>query len=176
MTLDTPADAYADDLLPPEVLKLAEEVLSAAKAAGVKIVTAESCTGGLIMGALTAIAGSSAVAERGFVVYSNHAKQELLGVPGALLREHGAVSEPAAEAMAAGALERSRAQVAVSVTGVAGPGASGPKPEGMVCFGIVSGTGPVRTETIQFGALGRGKVREGTIQHALRLLKAACEG
>ncbi|SDW34432.1 nicotinamide-nucleotide amidase [Albimonas donghaensis] len=164
-----------DDLLPPEILTLAAEVVAAAKAAGVKIVTAESCTGGLIMGALTAIAGSSAVAERGYVVYSNHAKQEALGVSGAVLREHGAVSEPAAGAMATGALERSRARIAVSVTGVAGPGASGPKPEGMVCFGLVAGTDPVRTETIQFGALGRGKVREATILHALALLKSACE-
>ncbi len=168
-------ESMTDDLLPPEILTLAAEVVAAAKAAGVKIVTAESCTGGLIMGALTAIAGSSAVAERGYVVYSNHAKQEALGVSGAILREHGAVSEPAAGAMATGALERSRAQVAVSVTGVAGPGASGPKPEGMVCFGLVAGTDPVRTETIQFGALGRGKVREATILHALALLKSACE-
>ena len=163
-------ESMTDDLLPPEILTLAAEVVAAAKAAGVKIVTAESCTGGLIMGALTAIAGSSAVAERGYVVYSNHAKQEALGVSGAILREHGAVSEPAAGAMATGALERSRAQVAVSVTGVAGPGGgTETKPVGLVHFGAARRGGEVRAEHHIFEG-DRSAVRRATVLHALGML------
>ena len=161
-----------DDFFPEDVMDLAAQVLDAAKAKGVMIVTAESCTGGLIFGALTAVAGSSSVAERAFVTYSNHAKMEVLGVPKAVLKEHGAVSDATAAAMAAGALERSRAQLAVAVTGVAGPGASGPKPEGMVSFAVADAAG-ARPHTMQFGALGRGAVRAATVRHALGMLKEA---
>lgn len=159
-------------LLSAETCSLAAAALEAARKSGRKIVTAESCTGGLIMGALTSVAGSSSVAERGYVVYSNDAKREALGVPDETIRTHGAVSEPTAAAMAQGALERSHAQIAISVTGIAGPGASGPKPEGMVCFGVADERG-VRTETVQYGALGRAEVREATVVHALKLLAEA---
>ena len=147
----------------------AEEVLTLAKSKGIMIATAESCTGGLIAGALTEVPGSSAVFDRGFVTYSNDAKAEMLGVPMALIDEHGAVSRDVAEAMARGALDRSNASLAVSVTGVAGPGGTAAKPEGMVCFGIATDQGTT-SETQQFGVLGRYRVRTETVQHALKLL------
>ena len=110
--------------------------------------------------------------DRGFVTYSNAAKTEMLGVEPVLIEAHGAVSEPVAEAMATGALNRSAATLAVSVTGVAGPGGSDAKPEGMVCFGIATAQG-CKTETIQFGPLGRSAVRRATVDHALALLQSA---
>lgn len=133
------------------------------------IATAESCTGGLIAGALTEIPGSSASFDRGFVTYSNAAKIEMLDVPEALICEHGAVSLPVAEAMARGALQNSAADIAVSVTGVAGPGGTVTKPEGLVCFGIATYQG-VFSDVQQFGAIGRSPVRSKTVQHALNLL------
>lgn len=162
-------------LLTEEIEALASEVLGAARANGLKIAAAESCTGGLLMGALTAVPGSSRVVDRGFVTYSNDAKSEALGVPEALIREHGAVSEPVAAAMAQGALDRSAADLVVAVTGVAGPGASGPKPEGMVCFAVARVPDAPRPETVQFGALGRAEVREATVLHALRRLREAAQ-
>ncbi|UWQ97949.1 CinA family protein [Rhodobacteraceae bacterium S2214] len=147
----------------------AEDVLDLAKQRGVMIATAESCTGGLIAGALTDIPGSSAVFDRGFVTYSNEAKAEMLGVDMALIETHGAVSRPVAEAMAAGALDESNAAITVSVTGVAGPGGTLAKPEGMVCFGIATANG-IRSETQRFGAIGRHQVRAETVNHALKLL------
>jgi len=153
----------------------AAEVLDLARARGVMIATAESCTGGLISGRLTDIAGSSDVVERGFVTYSNAAKIEMLGIRPETLEAHGAVSEEIAAEMAQGALARSQAGLAVSVTGIAGPGGSEHKPEGRVCFGIADAWG-VRTETIEFGAIGRAEVRAATVDHALRLLTAALRG
>ena len=147
-------------------------VLEAARARGVLLAAAESCTGGLVMGALTAVPGSSSVVERGFVTYSNAAKVEMLGVSEATLATHGAVSEQVAREMAEGALARSRAGLAVSVTGIAGPGGSEFKPEGRVCFGV-AGLGQMRTETVDFGALGRDQVRAASVAHALALLLAA---
>ncbi len=134
---------------------------------------AESCTGGMIAAACTDLAGSSAWFERGFVTYSNAAKQELLGVPAALIAQHGAVSEPVARAMAEGALARSHAQVAVAVTGVAGPtGGSAAKPVGTVWFGFATPAGVV-SETRRFDG-DRAAVRAATVQHALvRLLALA---
>ena len=152
----------------------AAAVLAAARTAGVMIATAESCTGGMIAAALTGIAGSSDVVDRGFVTYSNAAKVEMLGVRPDTLATHGAVSEDTAAEMAAGALVRSRAGVAVSVTGIAGPGGSATKPEGRVCFGIAD-TGGVRTETVEFGAIGRAQVRAAATMHALALLQAALQ-
>lgn len=146
----------------------AATLLEIAKAKGIMFVTAESCTGGLIAGALTDLPGSSAVFDRGFVTYSNAAKTDMLGVAPDLIDTHGAVSEQVAQAMAAGALARSNAHIAVSVTGVAGPGGTQAKPEGMVCFGIATQT-EIRTETIQFGARGRSEVRAATVSHALAL-------
>ncbi len=134
------------------------ELIHAAKANGVMIATAESCTGGLVSGAITDVAGSSAVFDRGYVTYSNDAKIQMLGVNPKTLVNHGAVSEEVAGEMALGAIARSKAQVAVSITGIAGPGSSDHKPEGRVCFGVAR-QGQAQTETIEFGALGRSHVR-----------------
>ena len=150
-------------------MSLAEDILTKAKAQGVMISTAESCTGGMVFAALTDIAGSSAVMERGFITYTNDAKQEMLGVSKATLDAVGAVSEEVAREMAEGARANSKAQLAVSITGIAGPGGSEHKPEGRVCFGITDGTETV-TETIEFGALGRENVRKAAKNHALTLL------
>lgn len=139
------------------------------------LTTAESCTGGLIAGAVTEVPGSSAVFDRGFVTYSNRAKIQMLGVPDALIAAHGAVSEEVAEAMARGALARSDAQVALSVTGIAGPGGSEFKPEGRVCFGLATVQG-CHSETIDFGALGRAEVRAQTVAHALAMVERAAQG
>ncbi|MCA2010631.1 CinA family protein [Cereibacter sphaeroides] len=154
---------------------LATEVLAAARAKGLMIATAESCTGGLVSGALTEIPGSSDVVERGFTTYSNAAKQQMLGVRAETLADHGAVSEEVAREMAEGALTHSAAGLAVSITGIAGPGGSEHKPEGRVCFGLASAEG-CRTETIEFGAIGRSNVRRASVEHALRLLLGACTG
>ncbi|MFY2824963.1 CinA family protein [Ruegeria sp. MALMAid1280] len=145
-------------------------LLEQAKAQGVMIATAESCTGGMVAAALTDIPGSSAVVERGFVTYTNTAKQQMLGVRAETLAAYGAVSEQVAGEMAEGALRNSDAQLAVSVTGIAGPGGSEFKPEGRVCFGLAAGGKPTRTETVEFGALGRDKVRRAARDHALELL------
>ncbi|MHA3915864.1 CinA family protein [Halovulum sp. GXIMD14793] len=151
------------------------EVLAACRARGWMLATAESCTGGMIIAALTDIAGSSDVVDRGFVTYSNAAKMEMLGVSAATLDEHGAVSEDVAQQMAEGALARSAADIAVSVTGIAGPGGSEHKPEGMVCFGLAVTGRQTKAETVQFGALGRDEVRRATIAHALGLVLKAVE-
>ncbi|WP_112309574.1 CinA family protein [Pseudogemmobacter bohemicus] len=149
---------------------LAYSVLHEARARGLMIATAESCTGGMVSAALTDIPGSSDVFERGFVTYSNHAKQGMLGVFESTLARHGAVSEEVAREMAEGALRHSRAHLAVSVTGIAGPGGSEHKPEGRVCFGLAQMGRHTLTETRDFGALGRGAVREAATEYALRLL------
>lgn len=148
-------------------------VLVLAKAAGATIATAESCTGGLVAGALTDIAGASDVFDRGFVTYSNKAKQQMLGVQPATLMAHGAVSEPTAREMAEGALARSGASMAVSVTGIAGPGGSEFKPEGRVCFALASRDRATLVQTVDFGALGRGAVRRASVDHALQMLIGA---
>ena len=148
----------------------AEAVLNAAKAAGLMVATAESCTGGMVAAALTDIAGSSAVVERGFVTYSNTAKQQMLGVRADTLKAHGAVSEEVAREMAEGALDHSEADVAVSITGIAGPGGSEHKPEGRVCFGLARVGRVTQVETVEFGALGRAEVRAQARDHALDLL------
>ncbi|MCP9482081.1 CinA family protein [Shimia sp. CNT1-13L.2] len=145
------------------------DLLDLCKAKGLRIATAESCTGGMVAVALTDVAGSSAVFERGFVTYTNTAKTEMLGVREATLAEVGAVSEEVAREMALGALVNSDADIAVSITGIAGPGGSEFKPEGRVCFGIADKTG-CTTETIEFGALGRTEVRMAARNHALQLL------
>ena len=151
----------------------AADVLSAARARGVMIATAESCTGGLITGALTEVPGSSDVVDRGFVTYSNAAKIEMLGIRPQTLADFGAVSEEIAREMAEGALARSNAALSVAVTGIAGPGGSDHKPEGRVCFGLARQGQPTLTETRDFGALGRSQVRAATVEHALALLLEA---
>ncbi|MHA6261998.1 CinA family protein [Arenibacterium sp. CAU 1754] len=146
------------------------ELLNKARADGVKIVAAESCTGGMVSAALTDIPGSSDVVERGYVTYSNEAKQDLLGVSAATLQNFGAVSEEVAREMADGALAASHSQLAVAITGIAGPGGSEFKPEGRVCFGLAAQGRPTRTETVEFGAPGRDRVRMAARDHALDLL------
>ncbi len=155
-------------------MSLAAQVLDAARAKGVMIATAESCTGGLVVAALTDVPGSSDVVDRGFVTYSNAAKQDMLGVGTETLASYGAVSEETAAEMAAGALARSVAGLAVATTGIAGPGGSDHKPEGRVCFGLANDSG-TQTETVEFGAIGRDRVRAASVEHALRMLLAALE-
>ena len=147
----------------------AKDIVEQASATGIVIATAESCTGGMISAAITDVAGSSRVLDRGFVTYSNAAKMDMLGVSADTLDTHGAVSEQVAAEMATGALKHSNATLSVSVTGIAGPGSSDFKPEGRVCFGIATNDG-VETQQIDFGALGRTGVREATVAHALELL------
>ncbi len=148
------------------------ELLEAARKKGWRIATAESCTGGMVAAALTDIAGSSDVFDRGFVTYSNAAKVAMLGVRPETLDAHGAVSEPVAAEMAAGARTAAAVHLAVSVTGIAGPGGSEFKPEGRVCFGLATPAGTV-TSTIEFGPLGRAQVRLAARDHALALLASA---
>jgi len=151
----------------------AADLLERYRRAGRKIVTAESCTGGLVAGALTDIAGSSDVVERGFVTYSNEAKTELLGVPAEMIAKHGAVSAQVARAMAEGALEHSHADVAVSVTGIAGPGgATAGKPVGLVYFGLAAKGAETRVERHQFPG-DRAAVRGASVEAALQLLAEA---
>ena len=156
-------------------MSLNAEILSLARARGWRIATAESCTGGMISAALTELAGSSDVFDRGFATYSNAAKQEMLGVSPDTLAAVGAVSEEVAREMAEGALARSLADLAVSVTGIAGPGGSEFKPEGRVCFGLAQKGRRVFSETVEFGAIGRENVRIATRDHALALLRDALQ-
>lgn len=148
----------------------AAEILSRARYWGFRIATAESCTGGMVAAALTDIAGSSDVFDRGFVTYSNQAKIDMLAVSPQSLVDHGAVSEAVAREMAEGALGHSQADLAVATTGIAGPGGSEFKPEGRVCFALARKGQATRVETIDFGALGRAKVRNAARDHALALL------
>ncbi|MGO8739072.1 CinA family protein [Rhodoblastus sp.] len=164
-----------------EMITLARRVLDACRARNLKIALAESCTGGLVAAALTEIAGSSDVFERGFVTYSNEAKQEMLGVPAALIAAHGAVSPQIAEAMALGALDHSRAQIALSVTGVAGPGGgSARKPVGLVHFGLARAERPTLLVEKRFSGAGgamlsREEIRRQAALTGLRLLLEAAE-
>ena len=158
----------------PETLALANRVLDANRAAGRTVATAESCTGGLVAGALTEIAGSSDVVERGFVTYSNEAKTEMLGVSLDVIETFGAVSVAVAWAMAQGALKHSRADVAVAITGIAGPGGgSAQKPVGTVVFALAErGADPKKmvADTKHFGDLGRSEIRVQAVRCALELL------
>lgn len=159
-------------IFPRRLVHLAELTLADAREAKLKLATAESCTGGLIAGLLTEIAGSSDVVERGFVVYSNEAKREMLDVPGDLIADFGAVSEPVARAMAEGALRNSRAHVSVSVTGVAGPDGGTPmKPVGLVHFGAARQGRSILHEMQRFGDIGREEIRIKSIETALNLVR-----
>jgi nicotinamide-nucleotide amidase len=154
------------------LLERAAALLERYEARGLRIVTAESCTGGLLAGLLTEIPGSSAVLERGFVTYSDEAKSDMLGVPTRLIAAHGAVSEAVAHAMAEGALDRSRAQVAVAVTGIAGPGgATATKPVGLVHFALATKGRPATHLERRYGDLGRTVVRARAVEDALGLLE-----
>ena len=153
----------------------AARLLDACRAQGLRIATAESCTGGLVAALLTEIAGSSDVVERGFVTYSNEAKIECLGVTADLIATHGAVSEPVARAMAEGALAHSRADIAVSVTGVAGPGGgSASKPVGLVHLAAARKGRATLHQECRFGDIGRDGVRLRSVEAALALIRRAC--
>jgi nicotinamide-nucleotide amidase len=157
-------------LFSPDLIEAAAALLDDLRARGLKLATAESCTGGLITGLFTEIAGSSDVVECGFVPYSNAAKRDLLGVPEAMLAQYGAVSEAVARAMAEGALARSEADIAVAVTGVAGPAGGTPaKPVGLVHIAAVRRGGAVLDEERRFGDIGRGAVRIASVEVALQL-------
>ena len=159
-------------MFPQQIEMLAKAVIAAAIERRVMIATAESCTGGLVAGALTAVAGSSAVVDRGFVTYSNDAKHEMLGVPTELIEVHGAVSEPVARAMSEGVVGNSNATLAVSITGIAGPGGgSAEKPVGLVHFAAADGDGTVHQEH-RFGDIGREEVRLASVEVALTMLLA----
>jgi nicotinamide-nucleotide amidase len=147
-------------------------VLAEARERGLRIATAESCTGGLIAALLTEIPGSSDVLERGFVVYSNHAKSDLLGIPADLIAEQGAVSEAVARAMAGGALAHSDAQLAMAVTGIAGPGGdTALKPVGLVHIAAARKGGSTLHEAHRFGEIGRAEIRLRSIEAALTLFQ-----
>jgi nicotinamide-nucleotide amidase len=157
----------------PALAAKADEVLAACRAGGLKLATAESCTGGMVAAALTDIAGSSDVVERGFVTYSNTAKMELLGVPAQMILVHGAVSPEVAEAMVLGALAHAPVDLAVSITGIAGPGGATPtKPVGLVYLGIARRHGACRTERHVFAG-DRAAIRHEAALRALELLRDA---
>jgi nicotinamide-nucleotide amidase len=150
----------------------AKDVLDVCRSGGLRLATAESCTGGLIAAVLTSIAGSSAVFERGFVTYSNEAKTELLGVPAGLIAEHGAVSEPVARAMAEGALLRSHADIAVSVTGIAGPdGGSAEKPVGLVHFACARRDNATEHVRMQYGQRERHEIMQASVLQAFTMIR-----
>ncbi len=150
----------------------APELVALARARALSLVSAESCTGGLVGAAITEVPGASDVYLGGFITYSNAMKRTLLGVEPDSLARFGAVSEPVAQQMARGARRASGADLAISVTGIAGPGGSEHKPEGRVCFGLASAQG-VASETVEFGARGREAVRAAACAHALEMLLAA---
>jgi nicotinamide-nucleotide amidase len=155
----------------------ATTLLDLCKARKLMVATAESCTGGLVAGALTDIAGSSAVVDRGFVTYTNEAKHQMLGVPNATLERHGAVSRETAEAMARGALGHATADLAVAITGIAGPGGgSADKPVGLVHFAAASRNGDLIHRERRFGDIGRGEVRRRSVLQALSMLTELARG
>lgn len=160
-------------MFPDRLRNLAMLVLDDAERARLKIATAESCTGGLVAALLTEIPGSSTVVERGFVTYSNKAKEEMLGVPGDVLADFGAVSEPVARMMAEGALANSRANIAVSITGVAGPGGgTRMKPVGTVHIACARENRAMLHEMLQLGDIGRDAIRMASVEAALNLIQA----
>jgi nicotinamide-nucleotide amidase len=157
--------------------KTATRVLDIFRTRGLKLATAESCTGGLVAAALTDLAGSSDVVDRGFVTYSNAAKEAMLGVPAITLKRHGAVSAETAAAMAAGAIEHSLADIAVAITGIAGPGGgTAQKPVGLVHFAAASRDGRRLAKSRRYGKIGRRRVRERSVAEALALLASLAQG
>lgn len=157
-------------MFPAEIIVLAEAVVTASRRSGLMVATAESCTGGLVAGAITAVAGSSEALDRGFVTYSNAAKAAMLGVAPDLIETHGAVSEPVARAMAQGAMAMSAAEVSVAVTGIAGPGGgSAEKPVGLVHFAAAGPQGTIH-QVRQFGDIGREAVRTASMRVALEMV------
>lgn len=162
--------------LPADIATLAAETVEALTARGLTVATAESCTGGLIAGALTAISGSSEVVYGGFVTYANEAKISQIGVPYALLKQHGAVSEQVAIAMAEGALGTAGTHLAIAVTGIAGPnGGTADKPVGLVHFALASDDETKHVRKV-FAKLDRDGVRHATVLQALKMLRDAATG
>jgi nicotinamide-nucleotide amidase len=160
------------DVIDAALRQAAKRVLELCRARGLHVATAESCTGGLVAAALTEIAGSSDVVDRGFVTYSDDAKRAMLGVPAATLKRYGAVSAQTAKAMAAGALKNSRADLAVSITGIAGPGGgSRQKPVGLVYFAAAGRDGRRIARKRLYGKIGRRRVRQRSVAEALALLQ-----
>lgn len=153
-------------------MTLAQQILEGAVAKGLTVTAAESCTGGMVSAAITDIAGSSAIFERGFVTYSNRAKQDMLGVRAETLAAVGAVSEEVVREMAEGARAAAGADIAVAISGIAGPGGSEFKPEGRVCFALATAR-LTRVETVEYGAPGRAEVRQRARDHALSLILEA---
>ena len=163
-------------MIDEQLIALATTLLDLCRSKKLKIATAESCTGGLVAATLTEVAGSSDVVERGFVTYSNDAKEAMLHVPTATLTRYGAVSRETAEAMAAGALALSPAELAVSITGIAGPGGATPdKPVGLVHFGAASRGGQRLHRERRYGDIGRAEVRRASVIEALELLRGLAE-
>lgn len=160
-------------IFPADLLMRAEKLLESSRAQNLRIATAESCTGGLIAALLTEIPGASDVFGRGFVTYSNQAKQDLLGVPAATLRQHGAVSEAVARLMAEGAVRNSTAQMSVAVTGIAGPGGgTDAKPVGLVHIAVARAGEPTMHRECRFGDIGRGAIRLKSVETALEMLQS----
>jgi len=160
-------------IFPADLLMRAEKLLESSRAQNLRIATAESCTGGLIAALLTEIPGSSDVFGRGFVTYSDKAKQDMLGVPGAVLRQYGAVSEAVARAMAQGAVRNSTAQLSIAVTGIAGPGGgSEEKPVGLVHIAAARAGEPTIHRECRFGDISRGEIRLKSVEAALEMLQA----
>lgn len=161
---------YEKRMFPDDIQQLAQQIVAASTAQGLMLATAESCTGGLVAAALTAIPGSSSALDRGFVTYSNEAKAQMLGVRVTTLMTHGAVSEPTARAMVEGAVANSNAEIGVSVTGIAGPGGgSADKPVGLVHFASQGPKGLIHVEK-RFGDIGRDEIRLASLRTALSLL------
>jgi nicotinamide-nucleotide amidase len=159
-----------------ELRAAAIAVLDACRARGLKVATAESCTGGLVTAALTEIAGSSDVVDRGFVTYSNEAKQQMLGVPADTIKKYGAVSRDTAEAMARGALGAGNADLVVAITGIAGPGGgNADRPVGLVHFAAASRDGALTRAEMRYGDIGRSAVRQKSVLQALMMLKELAE-
>ncbi len=164
-------------MIDDELRETATRVLDLFRARGLRITTAESCTGGLVAATLTEIAGSSDVLDCGFVTYSNSAKEAMLGVPAATLKRHGAVSGETAAAMAAGALKNSQADVSVAITGIAGPGGgTKEKPVGLVHFAAASRDGRRLARSRHYGKIGRRRVRQRSVAEALQLLASLAQG
>ena len=147
-----------------------KDLYAIAKKRRSKIVSAESCTAGLLAACLTEMPGSSGFFEQGYITYSNRSKISVLGVDKKTLEKHGAVSEEVAKQMAEGALNRSMGTIAISITGIAGPGGSDYKPEGLVCFAIAKNNGEIRVETVEYGPLGRNNIRSSAVIKAIKLL------
>ncbi|MBA2127783.1 damage-inducible protein CinA [Hyphomicrobium methylovorum] len=161
-------------MFPPQIQDRAERLIAHLRARRLTVSTAESCTGGLVAGALTAVAGSSEVFERGFVTYSNDAKTGMIGVDAALIERQGAVSAEVAEAMTTGALRTGMSDLSVAITGIAGPGGgSADKPVGLVYIATATKGGAVRVERFTFGEVGRDQIRLSSVLEALRMLEEA---